>query len=333
MPSSKTPFFSKANLRRIREKAQALIPIEIKLKPVKEVIDIFQVSGIGFLEDFVVYSRIPAKHWHNASPGERKLTTVSPITIQNMIYGTMSSNLVTGTTIYVSSNTTSASTIGNAGSYTAIVQGSDVNDPPDLNAVATLPEATQAIEAKALPEHALLTPKAVYHELERMPTPFTLLDMEHKIKLYKSMGGLVRHGGGGGIANTLKDVIVRLEARVKYRNSKEVRAFFDQFQNTNDDRIQALLEKYDHLRIGPADDFIPEMPEDALELMVEYTKRVHEITDRKAVFYLIARDSDFKRKKECRGKRDPILLAQSPFGFYWQVLGAWDEEMLLLDEI
>ena len=32
-------------------------------------------------------------------------------------------------------------------------------------------------------------------------------------------------------------------------------------------------------------------------------------------------------------KRDPILLAQSPFGFYWQILGAWDKEMLLLGEL
>lgn len=331
MPS-KTPFFSKANLKRIKERAQALLPFEVKLKPVKEEIDIFQVHGVGFLEDFVVYSRIPAKHWHNASPGERKLTTVSPITIHNMIYGGMTSNLVTGTSIYVSTSA-NTSTIGAGGSYVALTQGTDVNDPPDLNSVASLPEASQAIEAKALPEHALLTPKAVYHELERMPTPFTLLDMERKIKLYKSLSGLVRHSNAGGIVSTLKDVIIRLEARVKYRNNKETRAFFDQFQNTNDDRIQALLEKYDHLRIGPADDFIPEMPEDALELMVEYTKQVHAITGAKAVFYLIARDSDFKRKKDARGKRDPILLAQSPFGFYWQVLGAWDEEMLLLDEI
>ena len=32
-------------------------------------------------------------------------------------------------------------------------------------------------------------------------------------------------------------------------------------------------------------------------------------------------------------QRDPILLVQSPFGFYWQILGAWDKEMLILSEL
>lgn len=55
-----------------------------------------------------------------------------------------------------------------------------------------------------------------------------------------------------------------------------------------------------------------------------------ELCQLKPVFYVIAEESDFKEKDK---KRDPILLAQSPFGVYYDILGAWDKEMLLLSEL
>jgi hypothetical protein len=45
---------------------------------------------------------------------------------------------------------------------------------------------------------------------------------------------------------------------------------------------------------------------------------------------VIAEPDKFRKAYE---KRDPILLVQSPFGFYWQILGAWDKEMMLLSEL
>jgi uncharacterized lipoprotein len=52
--------------------------------------------------------------------------------------------------------------------------------------------------------------------------------------------------------------------------------------------------------------------------------------ERNQFFYVIAEEKSFKSAAE---KRDPILLVQSPFGFYWQILGAWDKEMILLSEL
>lgn len=64
--------------------------------------------------------------------------------------------------------------------------------------------------------------------------------------------------------------------------------------------------------------------------MEDYNEYVEKITGKKAVFYIIAREEDFEKSYE---KRDPILLAQSPFSFVWHILGAWDEEMMLLSEL
>jgi len=93
--------------------------------------------------------------------------------------------------------------------------------------------------------------------------------------------------------------------------------------------IEKLLTKYD-LVLEEAELFVPEFPEDAMSVMKRYTKMVKNICNKKPVFYVIGEKKDFKEKYK---KRDPILLVQSPFGFYWQILGAWDKEMLLLSEL
>ena len=117
-----------------------------------------------------------------------------------------------------------------------------------------------------------------------------------------------------------------MENRKKY---SEHRLFFESFTNTTEDKIKALTTKHD-LVMETADIFIPEFPDEAVSIMVNYTKEVEKITDKKLVFYVIAEKEDFKQADD---KRDPILLVQSPFGFYYQILGAWDKEMLILHEL
>jgi len=114
--------------------------------------------------------------------------------------------------------------------------------------------------------------------------------------------------------------------RKKYLEHKE---FFDNYQNTTDEKIKILLGKYD-LVMKTSDIFIPEFPDEAIAIMKEYTEKMETICEKKPIFYVIAEPEDFKKADE---KRDPILLVQSPFGFYWQILGAWDKEMLLLSEL
>ena len=47
-------------------------------------------------------------------------------------------------------------------------------------------------------------------------------------------------------------------------------------------------------------------------------------------FYSIAEKEMFNDEYK---RNDPILLVQSPFGIYWQILGAWDKELVLLEEL
>jgi hypothetical protein len=113
--------------------------------------------------------------------------------------------------------------------------------------------------------------------------------------------------------------IVRMENRKKYSSVKD---FFEEYPYTNSSRIAELVKKHDHLKLGKVEQFLADMPKEAVKAMKDYTAKTKELCGKKAIFYIIANKEDFKKTEK---RKDPILLAQSPFGHFWQILGAWDE--------
>ncbi len=173
------------------------------------------------------------------------------------------------------------------------------------------------------PQKIAVKPKDVLAELETIPTPWTLSNLEDKIEVLKYKRDLITQHYS---KREVEGLIERLENRKKWGKFK---SFFDEFQNTTDEKIDILLEKYD-LVMKTSDLFVPEFPDDAIAVMKKYTDNMQKLCKKKPVFYVIAEPDKFKKAYE---KRDPILLVQSPFGFYWQILGAWDKEMILLSEL
>lgn len=129
--------------------------------------------------------------------------------------------------------------------------------------------------------------------------------------------------------NSKREVISMLTRLRNRKRYVEFEKFFGAFEHTTSGAIDALLNKY-KLVLRPSDLFIPDFPKDAIDIMRKYEATTVELCQLKPVFYVIAEESDFKEKDK---KRDPILLAQSPFGVYYDILGAWDKEMLLLSEL
>lgn len=189
--------------------------------------------------------------------------------------------------------------------------GYNVTEFPEDN-VALLPDNRES-----------KTPLEVSQELERIPVEIKLQNLDQKIMLFKSKRKLI---GQKFTKDQVNGFIQRLENRKHYEQHK---AFFAMFPNTNDEKIDNLLKKY-KLVMKKSDLFVPTFPKDAIDIMTQYSETVAKFTDEAPVFYVIAEKKDFEKKYK---KLDPILLVQSPFGFYWQILGAWDKEMLLLSEL
>lgn len=168
-----------------------------------------------------------------------------------------------------------------------------------------------------------IKPIDVLTELETVPLPFSLTLLDEKIGILKDKAKLITQQYA---KREVIALIERLENRKKYTIHKD---YFEEFQNTTDENIAKLLEKYE-LVMQTSDIFVPEFPDEAIVKMRQYSDRLKNICGKRPVFYVIAEPDMFRKAYE---KRDPILLVQSPFGFYWQILGAWDKEMLLLSEL
>ena len=197
---------------------------------------------------------------------------------------------------------------------TFITFGADSDSMEDPNPSGSLKGPSKKIAVK---------PKDVLAELETIPTPWTLSNLDDKIEVLKYKADLITQHYS---KREVEGLIERLENRKKWHKFKN---FFNEFQNTTDEKIDKLLDKYD-LVMNTSDLFVPEFPDDAIEVMKKYTDNMQKLCKKKPVFYVIAEPDKFKKVYE---KRDPILLVQSPFGFYWQILGAWDKEMILLSEL
>lgn len=186
---------------------------------------------------------------------------------------------------------------------------------------------------KTKEEKLQLTPKGVY-ELEMLNEKAFKIKMEPKyiddqVKDFKRRLGMLskaRSDMSNG-AIEIASILMRLENRRKYGQYK---TYFDQFPYTLTSKIEQVLKEHNHLKLGQVEEFVPDLPTEAVDVMTEYSQKVKQLCLKKAVFYIIAKKTDFKQKSH---RRDPILLAQSPFGHFWQILGAWDEEMLFLEEL
>lgn len=201
---------------------------------------------------------------------------------------------------------------------------------PELIALTKKVEATEPVKEKGAKEH---TPKEVYQLRMLHDEAFTLktdaayidkqlADFKDKLGLIKSEEYDMRRG-----VEEISSIIQRLENRKKYGEVKEL---FDEFPYTTTSRISDLVKVQKHLKLGQVAQFLADMPSEATDAMKRYNKAVDKLCGKQAVFYIIANKKDFEKTDK---RRDPILLAQSPFGHFWQILGAWDEEMLFLEEL
>lgn len=241
-----------------------------------------------------------------------------------------------------------------------------ITNPPNYRnfdiaavAVSTPEEAESAkklLEKKKVKkeETIAITPKGVYHmkmlhdndfkiktDKEYIEKQVSLIDEKldligkppktsrgrgrHEYIEFAEMGG-VRYG-----REELQSIKERLLARYKLVDEKaDWQRIFNEYPHTTNELIQNVLAANTHLSCKLAKEFVPDFPHEAVDAMKKYNKMCIEVCGRESVFYVVAQHKDFEKKDR---RRDPILLAQSPFGFFWQILGAWDEEMVLLDEL
>lgn len=135
-------------------------------------------------------------------------------------------------------------------------------------------------------------------------------------------GGQVGYG-----RQEVASMIDRLQNRKKYADFEK---FYEEYPYTTNEAIRKMLDDHKHLNAKEATGMLPDLPREAMLTIKKYTDQTLKLCGKKPVFYLVAERAE---EQAVQRKRDPILLAQSPFGFVWQILGAWDKEVVLLEEL
>lgn len=165
--------------------------------------------------------------------------------------------------------------------------------------------------------------KYIQSEIKKLQDKLNLIPRRKKKRGVVEIGRLSEEYGRLEVLS----MIERLKNRYKIEMAQKI---LEKYPHTTNKLIRDMLKAHKNLQCNHATDFIPDFPEEATNAMKKYNDICRKICGKETNFYVIASQKDFQKKNE---RRDPILLAQSPFGFFWQILGAWDEEIVCLDEL
>ena len=175
------------------------------------------------------------------------------------------------------------------------------------------------------------SPEYIEQQLEMINQKLAFLGPKPKEKKSKFGRDLVPQtfeiGGVKYGRDELESVKERIENR---RRIGEFKNILEKYPHTSSQKIQEVVTEHSNLRCQPVGNFVPDLPSEAISAMKEYDKMCVELCNKKTHYYVIADNKDFHQVAK---RRDPILLAESPFGHFWQILGAWDEEMIYLGDL
>ena len=115
---------------------------------------------------------------------------------------------------------------------------------------------------------------------------------------------------------------------LKFLKARKKIKFYDKFNwpTTTDDKIRELCKTYKLQMVG-FQSYAKNVPMKAVDELEKYAAAYEKVSSDKPNLQLII---DVGGKEQ---KKDPILLAGSPFGRWYHVLGAWDKEVQYVDDL
>lgn len=164
-------------------------------------------------------------------------------------------------------------------------------------------------------------PIEILHELECNIRKLSTSELNKKIELIKERIDLLEDMNYN--TDSTKRVLDMLRAYKKYPSYAKLFCW----KTTTDLKIQELLKRY-KLKHDTIERYVDALPERAITEILQFKEALKKVSRKNPEFSLIAPESYFKKKS-----KDPILLAQSPFGNYYYILCAWDNEISIVDEL
>ena len=172
-------------------------------------------------------------------------------------------------------------------------------------------------------------PVDVVNELVQHQVP--LLDLKDIDEKIKSINNRIKMLKKQNLSTADEDLALKyITARKIFRKNPKV---LDSWPIVTEANINDLLKKYKLRRARLGNGMYESLcPNDALKAMEDYTKVWNDLwpSIEKPEIILIINESVYN---EIQRKKDPILLAKSPLGNWWHLLGAWDKEVEYVSDI
>ena len=165
-------------------------------------------------------------------------------------------------------------------------------------------------------------PVEIFEEIISEKPQINLKDLPKQIKLIKERMKTLRDHMRGIDFKQEEQALGYLIARKKYEKHK------DKFKwaITNGDLIKKLCKKY-KIKKTSVSLYYRNIPKEGVDEIKKFGEAFKQVSRQDPLFELIIDDGG----KETR--KDPILLAASPFGNWYYVLGAWDKEVEIVDDL
>jgi len=165
-------------------------------------------------------------------------------------------------------------------------------------------------------------PVEVFNEILMEEPKMNLVDLDKQIKMVQRRKEVLEDHLGQNDHSQETEVLGYLKAR------KFLPKFGKEFKwpATNQQLIDSLCSKYKVMKVSMGA-YYRNMPMEAIDEIEKFSEAFSKVSKAKPLFELIV-DSGGKEQK-----KDPILLARSPFGRWYYVLGAWDKEVEIVDDL
>lgn len=215
------------------------------------------------------------------------------------------------------------------------LNGFRLSDDLDLLAPMDISEL-RALQGKLTnkDERIAKKPVEVFQEIILEPTECPQInfeDLEGQIALVERRRRVLREEIGMRGTPDEDEALIFLYSRQKLQKLKGEHAFT--WPVTTRDKITKLCKTY-KLELVNFRGYYKTVPMEAIDELEKFCKEYERFTDTEPDFKLIIDDAPAPEERQSRErKKDPILLASSPFGRWYHVLGAWDKEVLVIDEL
>lgn len=177
-------------------------------------------------------------------------------------------------------------------------------------------------------------PVEVFKEIILEPTECPRIDfedLEGQITLVERRRRVLREEVGMESTPDEDEALIFLYARQKLLKNKEQHGF--KWPVTTKDKIDKLCKTY-KLDLVSFKNYYKTVPMEAIDELEKFCQEYEKFTDTAPDLKLIIDDAPAPNENQSRErKKDPILLASSPFGRWYHVLGAWEKEVLVVDEL